>query len=198
MGKKKKKSKNLKRKLNIPFLIIGVLLLIIGLNNSDKIVSQNELNSIDISLSSDIHIVKGTRGENCYRFWSKSYNAEFVLKRGSIPTESYSKISQLKKDDLITIFIRKQEMSDLNDKLNEITVFSIEKNNQALLKLDSYNLNRKMYNLRISVFMIFGAILFVLNSFSLIRLKQNYIIIGLFILGVLAMRIFEFGIYTKN
>ena len=198
MAKKKKKNKfkKLKSDLNIPFLILGLLFLLFGFIKSAD-VNENKLQQIDVVLSTKIKPITGTRGLYGYKFWTKKNNAEFVIERGIKISNNFKDFMNLTKNDVIKIRVDKNSY-DFTDKLERIPIYSLEHNGKKYISLENFKTDNKMYSLRYKVIFIFGGIILLLNAFSILKVRQTFVLIGLFFIAILIMRIFGFGIYVIN
>jgi hypothetical protein len=194
--KKKSKFKKLKSDLNIPFLILGLLFLLFGFIKSADI-NENKLQQMDVVLSTKMKSITGTRGLYSYKFWTKKNNAEFVIERGIKISNDFKDFMNLTENDVVTIRVDNNSY-DFTDKLEQIPIYSLEHNGKKFISLENFITDNKMYNLRYKIISLFGGIILLFNAFSLLKVRQTLVLIGLFFIAILIMRVFEFGIYTKN
>lgn len=199
MTKKKKKKKSKFKKIisdiNVPFLIVGLILILFGFINSSD-VEENKLQKIDVVLSTNVKPITGTRGLYGYKFWAKNNRAEFVIERGIKIEEDFSNINSLTEGDSISITID-SGIYDLMDKLEQVPIYSLKYKGNIYISIESYKRDDTMYNRRMNVIQLFIGSLFLLNAFTL-RLRLSFFLIILFLIAMIIMLTFEFGIYTKT
>jgi len=195
--KKKSKFKKIKSDLNIPFLILGVILIFIGIIKDGKEIDKNDLKQIKVVLNSNIHNITGTRTDYSYNFWTKNENAEFRIARGIRISENFKDFLNLKENDTLTISIKKIDY-DLNDKSQIVPIYSLIHESTSYFNISEFNADSKSYDNRLRIFMLFGGILFLLNGLSILSIRHFFIIAGISIIAVIIMTLFEFGLYNKN
>lgn len=180
--------------MNWYFLLAGVLVLYFGLSNT-SIQNNSGLRVITITLSNDITNIKGHRSSTDYKFWTLKYPNSFHVLNGGISKGKHNSISTLKKGQEIQIWITENDHNKLGIKSEDISVKGIKLNGNYLMSKKEYFENRKMYNTRLKVLSIFAGMMLLINGFSLISNKTNYLAITIFIGMFFLMRVFDFGLY---
>ena len=183
-----------KTELNWYFLVVGIFLLFLGFNNN-RTNPITDSTKITVELKQDITSVKGRRGSIDYKLWTKEYENQFNILKGSINRGNQESIAKLKKGQIIEMHISINDFHNLSNKNQSINVLAISLKGYYLLKEKDFYQNRKLYSLRLNIFLIFTSIMLIINGFKPIKTKTNYLIVGIFGGVIILMRIFEIGIY---
>jgi len=181
--------------LNWYFILIGILALYFGFGNSFSSIENKSLKTLYVELKEDIDKHKGKRRRYDYRIWTTEYEAQFIIREAGIGRENHGSISELKKGQHLQLQIKENDKNRLHSIKSEITVYGVKVNNKNLLSTEEYKTNRKKYLTRLNVISIFMGFMFLLNGLILIRKKINYTLIGIFIIVLITMYVFRFGIY---
>ena len=185
-----------KLSLNWYFLIVGAILLYIGLSSNKNSERVTHLRTITVELSKDIINVKGRHNRRIdYKFWTKEYANQFNILDGTITRGKSKPISNLKGGDKVELLISEVAFNELGTSTEDIIVKGLSLNGTALLSEVEFKKNNTAYGIRLSIFSVFLALMFLINGLTQVPKKINYVLVGVFGGVILIMRIFEFGIY---
>jgi hypothetical protein len=193
--KKKKGKKKLKWKnINTPFLIMGIAFILMSFIDTSTYVENKDIIPLQITLSTDIQIIKGRKSTNSYKFWAEEYAALFVIENGIHPFREENAQERFTKGSKIEVSIPKGY--DVENKLKKIPVYSLSRNGKDYLTLKEYNMFSGEYSFRLRFFAFSGGVFILLSALSLANRKQLIALGVLFAIAVLLMNIFEIGIYS--
>lgn len=162
-GKKKSSFKKFKDDINFPFLILGIFSLLVGIYsiNNKTMINTSALTTIDATLRSDIHFLKGKRAKyNCH-LYTKEYVAKFIVPIGAAPGNINGLIRDIKRGDSIQLSIIDGEPDDYE----HLTIYAISHNNHPIYTLADYNRNTSGYNYRLGIFFMIGGIALLIGAF---------------------------------
>ena len=124
-------------KIKLYFILLGCLILAIVLirflSNIEN-VDKGNLHQLNVELLSEMKIFKGTKYSYVYKFWTKNHPVEFVIDANDLLSNDRTLVEKLKKEDSITIFIKKKYIENLTKKSKRIRVYQILKNGREYLK----------------------------------------------------------------
>lgn len=177
------------------FIAGGLLLLFIGIVRLKRPQEKTELKSITVELLKDIENIKGRRSSIDFKFWTKEYENQFNILKGSITSGERQNIKELKKGQKLELLISETDIGNLGKSKKGITVRALKKEEKTLLSEEDFNKNRFAYKNRINIFAIFGGFMLFINGLKSIPNKINYLIAGIFGGLILLMKLFKFGLY---
>ncbi len=192
--KKKGKKKQKKRTINIPFLIVGIAFILMSFIDTSTHAERQDVIQAQITLSTDIQVIKGRRSDNSHKFWAEEYATQFVFEDGIHPFREDDSYKSFVKGSKIQILI--PQGYNLEDKLEETPVYGLSRNGKDYLTLEQYNMFSSEYSFRLNFFSFSGGIFILLSALSLANRRQLIILGVLYAIAVVVMLIFEIGIYT--
>lgn len=166
----------------------------LGLTNNQS-TKQSSLEKIRVELIEDITNVKGRKRAVDYKFWTKEYKNQFNILNGSVSTGKHQAIGDLKGGQVVELYITTKDFKNLSDGNVEIDIIGISQNGIPLMTTDEFYHNRDLYKVRLKLYSVFIALIFILNGLANIPKKANYIIVGTFFAAFIIMRILRVVIY---
>lgn len=181
-----------KKEINKSWCLLITIVIILYFIPSTK---EYELRKITVELESDMINVKTRKTIIDHKFWTKEYGNQFNILKGSITSGKHEAILNLKKGEVIDLFIAKSDYQLLSEEKQDITVMGIISNGEALMLPDKFYHNRRLYKIRLTIFAVFTMLMLLLNGLIKVPERVNYIIIGTFMGIIIILRIFSIWIY---
>jgi hypothetical protein len=173
---------------------MGIAFILMSFINTSTHAESQDITPLQITLSTDVKIIKGRNSTNSYKFWAEEHAAQFVIEDGIHPFREENAQERFTKGSKIEVSIPKGY--DLKNKLKKIPVYSLSGNGKDYLTLKEYNMFSNEYSFRLRFFAFSGGIFMLLSALSLASRKQLIALGILFVISVLLMNIFEVGIYS--
>jgi hypothetical protein len=177
-----------KDKLNWFYIALGLFFGLGFLWADKKDLEASELETKTIVVSQDIQKIGG-RSNYEYRLWTKEYACSFVIKTAGGIAAQWDNLDNITKNDTLIIKIHHSRLADLNNKSEDIPIYSLVKNSKWVYDIDSYNKSQKNYDKRWNVIFILMSILFVLRGMTIISNKTAYILVGISAAIIITLRI---------
>jgi hypothetical protein len=178
-----------KDKLNLSYLIIGLLFCVSFFWKDKKIIHSHQLETIKIVASHDIQKIGRRKSNDEFRIHPQEYECSFVIKTaGGLAANWDDNLYNITKYDTLTIKIHHSRLSDLNEKSEKIPIYSLIKNSQLIYDTDGYNTAQRTLDRRWNVILIIMSILFILRGLTIISGKTAFILAGCSILILIILR----------
>jgi hypothetical protein len=184
MKKKRKESKP-----NWFYIMLGLFFCIPFFLTDNKEINHTELNSKTIIVNNDIHKFRGRKNKYSYRILSTEYKSSFVIEPEGGIAANWRNLDNIKKNDTLIIEISNNRKVDLNNKSEDIPIFSLIKNNKKIYDLESYNKAKKKYDRRLNIIFIIMSILLIARGFNVFSSRISYILAGLSVLIIISLKI---------
>ncbi len=126
---------NIKSRLYIR-LTIGLIItvFVIRFLSNSETVDKSSLDQLNVKLATEIKTFKGSTYNYVYKFWVANYPAEFVIDANDLLSNNKRLDEHLKKEDSITIFIKKSDLEKLTKESKRVRVYQIMKGGVEHLK----------------------------------------------------------------
>lgn len=113
-------------------LIIAIFLIryVSNIQNVDK----SNLHQLNVELYTEMKIFKGATYNYIYKFWSTDFPVEFVIHPNDLLSSNRTLVENLRKNDFITLFVKRNDIENLTKKSKRIRVYQIVKNGKQYLK----------------------------------------------------------------
>lgn len=177
-----------KNKTNLFYIIIGLFFGICFLWINSEEISERDLENKTVIVSRDIRINYGLKSKYEYQFWVNEYQCSFVIKTAGGIAAHWNNLDSITKSDTLIIKMHKSRLSDLDKQYEEIPIYSLEKNNDQIFDLDSYNTSQNTLNKRWRIISLILGILFVFRGLTIISSKTAYVLAGLSAAIIITMR----------
>ena len=129
------------------------------------------------------------KDEDKYRIFSSAYKSSFVITTVGTMADTGNNLDNILKNDTIIIKIHSSRLSDLDNKLKAIPIYSLQKNGRQIYSVDRYNNAQKTHEKRWRTISIVSGVLFLLRGFPIVSSKTAYILAGLSFIIIITIRL---------
>lgn len=178
-----------KDQINWFYVILGLFFGLGFLWTEKKGISENELETKTVVVSHNIRKIGGRKSKYEYRLWTNEYQCSFVIKTAGGIAAHWDNLDNITKNDTLIIKIHNSRLSDIHTKSEDIPIYSLIKNNKWVYDIDSYNNSQKTLDKRWKVIFIIMSVLFILRGLIIISGKTAYILAGLTVVIIIALRL---------
>lgn len=177
-----------KNKADWYIIAIGLFLFVCFFYKSAKNIDENELVKKTLIVSNSIEKIRVGKTMHYYRFYTTTNNCSFIIKTAGGMAAKWENIENITKGDTLQVEIHNSRLTDLVNKVEEVPIYSLEKNGEQIFTVSGYNKAQQTYDRRWGIlFITIGSIL-LLRGFTLITSKMAYIMAVIGFVVIMALR----------
>lgn len=170
-------------------IALGIFFLVACFCANKSDISADELTKETIIVKSPIRNIHRSKSSDEYSISALNYPCSFIIRTPGVVAANRQGIADITQNDTLLVQISNSRVEDLNNKVKNIPIYSLVKNNQVIYGLAAYNESQATLNKRWNTIFIAMGLLFLLRGFGLISSKVSYIAGILAALAVIALRL---------
>jgi hypothetical protein len=179
-----------KDKINWYYVLLGLFFLAGYIYPNNTAVDDIDLKSKIVTLSRDIEYIKGNRSNDSYhRLWTNESQAAFIIQVPGGMAAKWTPLDSLKHGDSLTIKYQSTREKDLWDQAKQIPIYFLQKGEKLYFDPTAYNQSQIVYDKRWGWIFLTGGTLFILRGLTLINSKTTYILGGISLAIIIALRV---------
>jgi len=168
-----------KKQIKWTIILLGLVAIGYYFYPQGEDLMPDDLSSKTVTLSLDIKMIHSTHSSSSYRqLWTNETKAAFTIASPGNVVAPDGSLDSLKKGDTLTVKYYKINENELNNGVNEIPIYYLQKGRRVYFELASYNKVKDATTFRIKVIAIISGILMLLYGFNVIDKKTTWIAAG--------------------
>jgi hypothetical protein len=181
-------SSNKKEKIHGGRVLIGVLLVVGSLWKANNLVQETELVVKTIIVSQPIKPLSSRSGGYEYRIQAKEYACSFGIKTAGAIAAHWHPLESITANDTLEIKIRESRLKDLEDKAENVAVYSLRKNGTLFFDVTDYNHEQKLLNRRWETIGSVAGVLLILRGLILVSSGFAWVVGIVAVVAIVVLR----------
>lgn len=175
-------------KVNWFYIALGLFFISAFFWTDKPDINEYDLKSEVIILCQDIKKINGTRTSYEYRLNTNKYDCSFIIETAGGMAAGWKNLDSLKKNDTLEIKYHSSRNIDLFEKGELIPIYTVIKDENIIYSLESYKKSQQTLDKRWKIIFLILGVLFILRGLTVISSKMSYIIAGIIIATIIALR----------